>query len=204
MAAAEDAVAWAGGVGFVRPLHLPTTPRSLALLTSTIVRMEKNDSSGPGLIFMRLALTPAQAQEHGLLDADGKAEVDAVPVPVRPSKRSKSAPGSPGSPAGRRVSPTRDEAARPAQRGPSRPTYLDAVPTGQAVTPSALQARGTGCVGPVAGSHRAGPVGGMKGGQRLGAVPQLPRRLGAARAPGSQAPRVHRRRRGGARACRPG
>jgi hypothetical protein len=78
------------------PLHLPTTPRSLALLTSTIVRMEKNDSSGPGLIFMRLALTPAQAQEHGLLDADGKAEVDAVPVPVmdawrpRPSKRSKS------------------------------------------------------------------------------------------------------------------
>lgn len=64
------------------PLHLPTTPRSLALLTRTIVRMEKNDSSGPGLIFMRLALTPAQAQEHGLLDADGKAEVDAVPVPV--------------------------------------------------------------------------------------------------------------------------
>ena len=36
----------------------------------------------PCLIFARLALTPEQAAEHDLLDADGKAEVDGLPVPV--------------------------------------------------------------------------------------------------------------------------
>ena len=34
------------------------------------------------LSFERLALTTEQAKEHGLLDADGKAEVDGLPVPV--------------------------------------------------------------------------------------------------------------------------
>jgi hypothetical protein len=36
----------------------------------------------PALIFYRLALTEAQAIAHALLDADGKAEVDRLPVPV--------------------------------------------------------------------------------------------------------------------------
>ncbi len=31
---------------------------------------------------MRLALTPGQAQDLDILDADGKAEADAVPVPT--------------------------------------------------------------------------------------------------------------------------
>jgi hypothetical protein len=34
------------------------------------------------LEFRRLALTREQAEQHGLLDADGKAEADALPVPV--------------------------------------------------------------------------------------------------------------------------
>lgn len=37
---------------------------------------------GGELSFHRLALTVDQAEEHGLLDADGKAEVDGLPVPV--------------------------------------------------------------------------------------------------------------------------
>ena len=50
----EDALAWAAGNG--RP---------------------------PGwLEFRRLALTRQQAERHGLLDADGKAEADSLPVPV--------------------------------------------------------------------------------------------------------------------------
>jgi hypothetical protein len=81
IAAAEDAVAWAG-YGYVRPLDIPTTPESLADVTTQVVELEEEGSSGPALFFIRLALTPAQAQEHGLLDADGKAEVDAVPVSV--------------------------------------------------------------------------------------------------------------------------
>lgn len=35
-----------------------------------------------GLYFVRLALTTAQAEDLDLLDADGKAEVDGVPVQV--------------------------------------------------------------------------------------------------------------------------
>jgi hypothetical protein len=31
---------------------------------------------------MRLALTPEQAEDLDILDADGKAEADAVPVPI--------------------------------------------------------------------------------------------------------------------------
>jgi hypothetical protein len=37
---------------------------------------------GDQLSFRRIALTQAQAEEHDLLDAGGKAEVDALPVPV--------------------------------------------------------------------------------------------------------------------------
>ena len=37
---------------------------------------------GETLRFERLALTTEQAEEHSLLDADGKAEVDGLPVPV--------------------------------------------------------------------------------------------------------------------------
>lgn len=39
-------------------------------------------TDGAALEFRRLALTAAQAEEHGLLDADGKAEADSLPVAV--------------------------------------------------------------------------------------------------------------------------
>jgi hypothetical protein len=54
VAAAEDAIAWAQAAGV----------------------------EDPALVFVRLALTEEQAREHDLLDADGKAEVDGLPVPV--------------------------------------------------------------------------------------------------------------------------
>src|SRR5262249_51854606 len=41
-----------------------------------------NGHPGGWLTFSRLALTREQAREHGLLDADGKAEADSLPVPV--------------------------------------------------------------------------------------------------------------------------
>jgi hypothetical protein len=37
---------------------------------------------GSWLAFRRIALIRAQAEEHELLDADGKAEADGLPVPV--------------------------------------------------------------------------------------------------------------------------
>jgi len=43
------------------------------------------DCSPGWLSFRRIALTVEQATEHGLLDADGKAEADALPVPVMDS-----------------------------------------------------------------------------------------------------------------------
>ena len=36
----------------------------------------------PFLVFARIALTEEEAREHNLLDADGKAELDGLPVPV--------------------------------------------------------------------------------------------------------------------------
>jgi hypothetical protein len=71
-AAAEDAVAWAEGEGEIYPIG-----RRLEQL-----RVERIHARRPGLIFYRLALTTEQAQALDLLDADGKAEVDGVPVPV--------------------------------------------------------------------------------------------------------------------------
>jgi hypothetical protein len=43
---------------------------------------ERFAGRGPALVFYRLALTEGQAIDHALLDADGKAEVDGLPVPV--------------------------------------------------------------------------------------------------------------------------
>jgi len=75
IAAAEDAVAWVGEEGYVWPVSTGASVERLAALST-------NPDPGPALIFVRLALTTAQATELDLLDADGKAEVDGVPVPV--------------------------------------------------------------------------------------------------------------------------
>jgi hypothetical protein len=42
----------------------------------------RSGGHGGDLVFERLALTMEQADEHGLLDADGKAEADSLPVQV--------------------------------------------------------------------------------------------------------------------------
>jgi hypothetical protein len=74
IAAAEDAIAWAGYQGKVFPIG--------ATIEDDVVA-EVNEWLGlPRLLFVRLALTVPQAEELSLLDADGKAEVDGVPVPV--------------------------------------------------------------------------------------------------------------------------
>jgi hypothetical protein len=71
IAAAEDAVAWAEGAGIVLPVG--------ASLDDVAACVEA-DAGQPCLIFYRLALTTKQAESLGVLDADGKAEADAVPV----------------------------------------------------------------------------------------------------------------------------
>jgi hypothetical protein len=72
---AEDIVAWADG-GEVGDKHTAVTAEMLAdALPDMLDR--------PGELFAyRLALTPDHADELDVLDADGKAEADAVPVPV--------------------------------------------------------------------------------------------------------------------------
>jgi hypothetical protein len=69
--AAEDAIAWAGH-GSIERRDL--SPHGIAQAASEAV--------GPGLHFFRAALTETQAVEHNLLDEDGKAEVDGLPVPA--------------------------------------------------------------------------------------------------------------------------
>ncbi len=66
VAAAEDAIAWAKG-GKAFNIGKPLT----AL-----------DDLAPGLNFFRLALTEEQAIDLDILDADGKAEADGIPVPT--------------------------------------------------------------------------------------------------------------------------
>jgi hypothetical protein len=76
-AAAEDAVAWAGGRGRVFPVE------ASAEQVAAWVHKELLPAEASGfLVFTRLALTAEQAEEHDLLDADGKAEVEGLPVPV--------------------------------------------------------------------------------------------------------------------------
>jgi hypothetical protein len=74
ISAAEDACAWAGR-GAVIPVSVPGTPGFLSKQRDVL-------DGEAGLYFVRLALTATQANDLGLLDADGKAEVDGVPVPV--------------------------------------------------------------------------------------------------------------------------
>ena len=77
VAAGEDAVGWAG-VGNVLPAARTFTAEKLQELRDVVV-----DRSLPArVVFIRLALTTDQADELGLLDEDGKAEVNAVPVQV--------------------------------------------------------------------------------------------------------------------------
>jgi hypothetical protein len=72
-AVAEDAIAWAGVPGEVRPVEVGTKR-----LDQVVARCH----GGPALIFARLALTADQSKRHDLLDNDGKAEVDGLPVRV--------------------------------------------------------------------------------------------------------------------------
>lgn len=67
VAAAEDAIAWLG-CGDLWPLD------DLAEIDE--------QWAGPALVFVRLALTEEQAEWLDLLDLDGKAEADSIPVPV--------------------------------------------------------------------------------------------------------------------------
>lgn len=65
-AAAEDAVAWAEGNGEIHEIGAPFP-----------------SGQEPGLLnFYRLALTLEQAEELAVLDVDGKAEAEAIPVQV--------------------------------------------------------------------------------------------------------------------------
>jgi hypothetical protein len=73
-AAAEDAIAWADGTGEVLPVE--SGPDDLAEIADEYAGADR------GLVFVRLALTRAQGAQLGILDADGKAEADAIPVPV--------------------------------------------------------------------------------------------------------------------------
>jgi hypothetical protein len=45
-------------------------------------QLRERFEGGPALVVVRLALFEQQARRHDLLDADGKAEVDGLPVPV--------------------------------------------------------------------------------------------------------------------------
>jgi len=75
-AAAEDAVGWARGGGEVLPIGASLD--DLAEYAEMIVQHVPGE---PWLIFYRLALTAAQAEGiPDVLDVDGKAEADAIPV----------------------------------------------------------------------------------------------------------------------------
>ena len=76
IAAAEDSVAWAGGEGYVCGAQIAATPEVCRAVRDALV------GEGRQIIFMRLGLTRKQAKDLHLLDADGKAEADSVPVPV--------------------------------------------------------------------------------------------------------------------------
>jgi hypothetical protein len=73
VAAGEDAVAWASGAGAVLPVGV-----ALKVLARIVELPQVRER--PLLIFYRLALTTEQAERLGVLDADGKAEADAIPV----------------------------------------------------------------------------------------------------------------------------
>ncbi len=81
-ATGEDVVAWSQVAGAqpgeVVDAQVPGTPGVLRALRSRLVRTGKK----PRLVFHRLALTIEQAGDLGLLDEDGKAEADAIPVPT--------------------------------------------------------------------------------------------------------------------------
>jgi hypothetical protein len=74
-AAAEDSVAWAGR-GYVCGAQVAATPEMCRRLRDLLTGKKSQ------ITFMRLALTPVQADGLDLLDADGKAEADSVPVPI--------------------------------------------------------------------------------------------------------------------------
>jgi hypothetical protein len=74
VAAGEDAVAWADDSREVKPVGWLTNWNQLAMFRRLAT------GTSPGLTFIRLGLTTAQATTLGILDADGKAEADAVPV----------------------------------------------------------------------------------------------------------------------------
>jgi hypothetical protein len=72
---AEDSIAWTGLDGAVAGNEWLEDAGQLTEL--------RDEWEGrPALLFVRLALTTTQAITHDLLDADGKAEADGVPVPV--------------------------------------------------------------------------------------------------------------------------
>ena len=73
IAVGEDVVAWAKRRGHVLPVGV-----GLGML---LAGLEGHDV-GPSAWFARLGLTADQADDLDILDADGKAEVDAVPVRV--------------------------------------------------------------------------------------------------------------------------
>jgi hypothetical protein len=75
VAAGEDVVAWCGE-GEVGAKHTAVTRTGMLALRRALT------DHRPRLRFHRLGLTPAQASALSVLDADGKAEADAVPVPV--------------------------------------------------------------------------------------------------------------------------
>lgn len=72
-ACAEDAIAWADGAG--RVFGVGTS------VADAIPEIEAWHGM-PSLLFLRVGLTTAQAENLDILDADGKAEADAVPVRV--------------------------------------------------------------------------------------------------------------------------
>jgi hypothetical protein len=68
-------VAWAGR-GYVCGAQVAATPEMCRRLRDLLTGKKSQ------ITFMRLALTPVQADGLDLLDADGKAEADSVPVPI--------------------------------------------------------------------------------------------------------------------------
>lgn len=80
VAVAEGSVAWAGNVGAVFELDWYEEAADQAALGKRVLRL--GDACRGAIFFMRFALTEAQAADLGLLDADGKAEVDGAPVEV--------------------------------------------------------------------------------------------------------------------------
>jgi hypothetical protein len=72
LAAAEDSVAWNRGAGQVMPLDWEWRGQ--------LRQLRERFERFPALIFVRLALTKAQALDLDLLDSDGKAEADGIPV----------------------------------------------------------------------------------------------------------------------------